>query len=142
VLVEDDPETAHIIQRLGRQNGLAYTWFPTAEEAWGYLQAGHRPDLMLLDIQLPGMTGVELCRRVRTLTGFGAVPVALFVRDQDPDRLAPLRAAGADCFLSKDLLVTPAAWQQRLQEILGAQRAAGGAPRTADRPPPSARSVF
>jgi CheY-like chemotaxis protein len=123
VLVEDDPETAHIIQRLGRLAGLSFTWFPTAEEAWDYLQ-GQQPDLMLFDIQLPGMDGVELCRRVRTQARLAAAPVALFVRDQEPDRLAPLRAAGADYFLSKDLLVTPAAWQQRLQEFLEARHEA------------------
>src|SRR5205807_1137637 len=61
VLVEDDPETAHVIQRLGRSTGLAFMWFPTAEAAWEHLQR-HRPELLLFDIQLPGMDGVELCR--------------------------------------------------------------------------------
>jgi PAS domain S-box-containing protein len=121
VLVEDDADAAHIIQRLGRTAGLAFTWFSTAEEAWAYLQE-QQTDLMLFDVQLPGMSGVELCRRVRTRPALRDIPVALFVREQDPERLAPLRAAGADFFLSKDLLVNPALWQQRLQEILDESR--------------------
>ena len=90
VLVEDDPDTAHLIQRYGRMAGLAYTWFGTAEEAWEYLQ-GHRPDFLLLDIDLPGMDGVELCKRVRTVAELRETPIVLFVRDGDPDRLAELR---------------------------------------------------
>jgi PAS domain S-box-containing protein len=117
VLVEDDADTAHSIQRYGRMAGLAYTSFGTAEEAWEYLQ-GHQPDLMLFDIQLPGMDGVALCKRVRAVPELRETPVVLFVRDSDPDRLAELRAAGADFFLSKDLLVSYTDWQARLQPIL------------------------
>jgi PAS domain S-box-containing protein len=117
VLVEDDTDTAHSIQRYGRLAGLAYTWFGTAEEAWEYLQ-GHQPELMLFDIQLPGMDGVALCKRVRALPELRETPVVLFVRDSDPERLAELRAAGADFFLSKDLLVSYTDWQARLQPIL------------------------
>ncbi len=117
VLVEDDPDTAHIIQRLGQLAGLTFTWFPSAEKAWVYLQE-HCPDFLLFDIQLPGMSGVDLCRRVRTRVALRQTPVALFVRDQDPGRLAELRAAGADFFLNKDLLAKPAEWQARLQDLL------------------------
>jgi PAS domain S-box-containing protein len=117
LLVEDDPDAAHSIQRYGRMAGLAYTWFGTAEEAWAFLQH-HQPNLLLFDIQLPGIDGIELCRRVRTLAELHETPIVLFVRDSDPDRLAELRTAGADFFLSKDLLVNYADWQQRLQEIL------------------------
>ncbi len=89
----------------------------TAEEALA-LAPEARPDVMLVDIDLPGMDGVELCKRVRTVAELRETPIVLFVRDADPERLAELRAAGADFFLSKDLLVNYADWQQRLQGIL------------------------
>ena len=118
VLVEDDADTAHIIQRQGRKAGLSITWFPTAEKAWEYLQR-NQPDFMLFDIRLPGMSGVDLCRRVRTLPVLRETPIALFLSDQDPEAL---REAGADFLLSKDLLKTPVIWQQRLQEVLDQSR--------------------
>jgi PAS domain S-box-containing protein len=121
LLVEDMDEVGIIIRKLGQKSGLHITWFKSAEEAWDYLQR-HRPDFMLFDINLPGMNGVELCRRVRTLPGLGQTPVALFSQDQDPARLAALREAGATFFLSKDLLCQPATWQDKLRELLERSR--------------------
>jgi PAS domain S-box-containing protein len=120
VLVEDDPEQAHLIQRLSGE--AEFLWYSTAERAWDHLQ-GQEPDLLLLDINLGGMSGVELCRRVRTLPALRETPVVLFVSDPTPERLAELRAAGADFFLSKDLLVDPPEWRRRLQEVLDRVRA-------------------
>jgi PAS domain S-box-containing protein len=117
VLVEDQADVAMIIQKLGKRDGLAIVWFPTAEEAWDYLQK-HGADLLLFDVNLPGMSGVELCRRVRTLAHLQDAPAALFTPDQDAEQLQELRLAGADFFLSKDLLCQPGAWQRKIQELL------------------------
>ncbi len=125
VLVEDMVEVGTIIRKLGQKSGLDITWFTTAEEAWEYLQT-HRPDFLLFDINLPGMSGVELCRRVRTLPCLGETPVALFSQDQDPAQHDQLRAAGATYLLSKDLLCQPATWQDKLRELL--ERSRTGAP--------------
>jgi PAS domain S-box-containing protein len=117
VLVEDDADHAFNIERHSRRAGLVFTAFTTAEDAWEYLQ-GHQPDLMLFDINLPGMNGIELCTQVRKVAGLRDAPIVLFERDQSPERQAELHAAGADFLLSKDLLATPAVWHQRLQEIV------------------------
>jgi hypothetical protein len=42
----------------------------------------------------------------------------MFTPDQDADHLAELRKAGADFFLTKDLLCEPMQWQQKIQELL------------------------
>src|SRR5581483_2345518 len=128
LLVEDMVEVATIIRKLGHKSGLQVTWFPTAEEAWEFLQK-ERPDFLLFDINLPGMSGVELCRRVRRLPGLQETPVALFSQDQDPARDGELRAAGATFLLSKDLLCQPATWQDKLRELLAQGRATTGASR-------------
>jgi PAS domain S-box-containing protein len=117
LLVEDMVDVGTIIRKLGQKSGLEITWFTTAEEAWDYLQE-HQPDFLLLDINLPGMNGVELCRRVRTLPALSETPVALFAQDHDPARQEELRAAGATYLLSKDLLCQPASWQDKLREML------------------------
>ena len=117
VLVEDQSDVGMIIQKLGKRDGLAITWFPTAEEALKYLQ-NRRIDLLLLDVNLPGMSGVELCRRIRVLDHLKDTPVAMFTPDQDPEKLQSLRDAGADYFVTKDLLCQPAQWQRKIQELL------------------------
>ena len=117
VLVEDQPEVGMIIQKLGKRDKLTITWFPTAEEAWQHLQK-EGADLLLLDINLPGMNGIELCRRVRTLAHLRETPVAIFTPEHEPEQLQELRDAGADFFLSKDLLCNLTSWQQKIQELL------------------------
>ncbi len=63
-----------------------------------------RPDLILLDVVMPGMDGFEVCRRLRRQPQFGATPVVL-VTSLDPreERVRGLEA-GADDFLSKPLV--------------------------------------
>jgi PAS domain S-box-containing protein len=120
LLVEDMDEVATVIQKLGKRSGLRVTWRDTAEKAWDYLQ-DHQPDFILLDINLPGMNGLELCRRIRTVM-HSRVPIALFSQEQRPDELAKMRDIGADHFLSKDLLSRPDVWQQKLAEVLEKSR--------------------
>ena len=118
LLVEDMVDVAQFIQRLGQKAGLDVVHFVTAEDAWRYLK-DHQPALLLLDINLPGMSGIELCKKVRHELRRTAVPIVLFSSEQNPDVLQQLRAAGASHILSKDLLSEPARWQKKVEEILG-----------------------
>lgn len=122
LLVEDMEDVALIVRRLAARTGLKVTWFPTAEEAWEHLQ-GDEPDLLLLDVNLPGMTGIDLCRKVRRELGRGEVPIVIFTQDQGAPNRELLREAGATHLLSKDLLCEPQEWDRRIREVLGA---AGG----------------
>jgi CheY-like chemotaxis protein len=81
---------------------------------------------VLLDVNLPGTSGVELCRRVRQAPGLAALPVALFTHGGVPQDVAAGWEAGADFLVSKDLVCRPADWRGRLAEILA--RVRGGAP--------------
>ncbi len=68
------------------------------------LAARVQPDLILLDVVMPGMDGFEVCRRLRSQTAFEATPIVL-VTSLDPkeERIKGLEA-GADDFLSKPLV--------------------------------------
>jgi PAS domain S-box-containing protein len=117
LLVEDMTEISLIAQRLGQRAGYRVDRSASAEEAWEYLQQS-RPDLVLLDVNLPGMSGIELCRRIRATPNLSRLAIALFSHgDRSEDHRAGV-AAGADWVLSKELLCQPDAWQQRLRELL------------------------
>lgn len=59
------------------------------------------PDLILLDVMMPGMDGFEVCRRLRTTPGLAEIPVILLTAlDDTASRLEGLEA-GADDFISK-----------------------------------------
>src|SRR5580692_181173 len=63
--------------------------------------AEHVPDIVLLDVMMPGMDGFEVCRRIKSDPKFAHVPVVMVTAlDQPSDRVAGLEA-GADDFLTK-----------------------------------------
>jgi two-component system phosphate regulon response regulator PhoB len=111
------PEIALIVQLLGRRCGHVVVHRPQAEAAWEYLQHS-RPDLILLDINLPGMSGLELCRQIRGVSHLAPIPIAILSSGMMTEETDKARQAGADHILCKDLLAQPEAWQCRLQEIL------------------------
>jgi CheY-like chemotaxis protein len=87
-----------------------------AEQAWAYLQQ-NRPDLILLDVHLPGASGCDLCRRLRQAKDLSDVPVALLSQWRSEDVLLGL-GAGVDFILAKDSLCRPEELRQRLEEIV------------------------
>jgi len=117
LLVEDLVDIALIIQSLGAKSGLNVTHFTNAEDAWDYLQ-NNQPNLLLLDINLPGMSGIDLCKKVRRELKRTAVPIVLFSQEENPDEIDKLHAIGADFILSKDLLIDPVLWDKKITEIL------------------------
>jgi DNA-binding response OmpR family regulator len=115
LLVDDSPEIGLIVQRLGRRAGHEVVCRADAASAREFL-AGSRPDLVLLDVNLPGESGLEMCRSLQREGA--APPVALFSHWDRPAEVAAGLDAGADFVLSKDLLCDPRAWDERLREIL------------------------
>jgi len=98
LLVEDDETIGRVLAaRLG-VHGHAAVWVTTG--AAGLAAAAERPfDLALLDLGLPDMDGVEVCRRLRVVLP-GCVLVVLTARDEEIDVVVGLEA-GADDYLTK-----------------------------------------
>ncbi|HYT89044.1 MAG TPA: response regulator, partial [Gemmataceae bacterium] len=117
LLVEDMDEVGRIVQRLAKHAGHSLEWVTRAEEAWAYLQE-HRPELVLLDIHLPGMDGIELCRKLRAAPEHAGLPIALFSGGAEAEDIKTGLEAGANFVLAKELLCQPDAWRRRLEEIL------------------------
>jgi CheY-like chemotaxis protein len=121
LLVDDAPEIRFLVGRLARQAGHTLIACKDGPEALQWL-ATRRPDLAIVDVNLPGMSGLELCARLRRLPGLEETPIALFAHPQRTDDIAAGLEAGADFLLSKDLLTNADAWHARLDEILTACR--------------------
>jgi CheY-like chemotaxis protein len=121
LLVEDAQDIVLIVQRLSRRAGQEVVAYGNVAEAWTGLQ--HRwPDLILLDLNLPGERGEILCRRVRASASFAPLPVALFAHLDRPTDIVSGLEAGADYLVSKDLLCSPEAWSARLKELMPPDR--------------------
>ena len=98
LLVEDDERLAELIAEYLGRNGLDLHWIRRGDTA---VEATHdmAPDLLLLDVMLPGLDGFEICRELRA-RGATLPIVFLTARDEDFDRVVGLEL-GADEFIPK-----------------------------------------
>lgn len=97
LVVEDEANLADTIAYNLRREGYDAS---TAGDGYAALEAAHkeRPDVVLLDIMLPGIDGLELCRRIRKTS---AVPIIMLTaRGDEMDRVVGLEV-GADDYLAK-----------------------------------------
>jgi two-component system response regulator MprA len=101
LVIDDDPRITSLLQRMLRFAGYAVR--KAADGAQGLAMAAEqRPDLVILDVMLPGTDGLTVCRRMRLL---GDVPILMLTaRDDIPDRVLGLDA-GADDYLVKPFAV-------------------------------------
>jgi two-component system response regulator RegX3 len=97
LIVEDEPGLVESIKYALEAEQFETV---TAEEGRAGLEAArvHRPDIILLDLMLPGMSGLDVCRQIRT---FSDVPIIMLTaKDSEADKVAGLEL-GADDYLTK-----------------------------------------
>jgi len=94
LLVEDSEITRQQIGRYLEEWGLEFAVAEDGTEAWRCLQAADAPNLVLLDWMLPGLDGIELCRRIRTLGANGTYiyTVMLTAKDKKEHLLTAMAA--------------------------------------------------
>ncbi len=102
LVVDDTPANVKLLADLLAVKGYAVVTAASGEEGLQKV-AQHRPDLVLLDIMMPGLNGYEVCRAIRADPATGVLPVVL-VTSLDPaqERIKGLEA-GADDFLTKPI---------------------------------------
>jgi two-component system, OmpR family, response regulator MprA len=113
LIVEDDPAISSMLRRGLSFEGYSVTIVTTGPDALDNLR-NEVPDLIVLDVMLPGMNGIEVCRRIRA-AGEDVPILMLTARDEVTDRVAGLDA-GAD-----DYLIKPFAFEElvaRLRALL------------------------
>ena len=102
LVVDDDPPLRRMLERTLSAEGFAVA---VAADGAGALVAVERcaPDVIVLDVRLPGLDGLAVCRRLRG-KGLATPILMLTARDAVPDRVAGLEA-GADDYLVKPFAV-------------------------------------
>ncbi len=95
VLLIDDEESLHVaIEKLMRANGYAFCGATNGEEGLALL-ASEKPDLLLLDVMLPGINGFDLCTRIRQ-EGRRIPIIFLSAKNDIVDKSIGFRAGGDD----------------------------------------------
>lgn len=100
LVVDDELQVCQLVQDILEQNGFAVTACHTTDEAFAKMRSG-LPDLIILDLRLPTIGGLEFCRQLKTDSKTQKIPVIMVtVQDTETDRVIGLEA-GADDYLTK-----------------------------------------
>jgi two-component system, OmpR family, KDP operon response regulator KdpE len=113
LVVDDEPQIRRVMRSTLSAHGYVITEAKTGEEALEFVRK-ERPDLVLLDVNMPGMGGIETCREIRRACD--APIIMLTVRNAERDKVQALDA-GAD-----DYVVKPFGIEELLARIRAALR--------------------
>jgi adenylate cyclase len=99
LVVDDVPANVRLLEEILAPAGFAVSSASSGPEALE-LVAGELPDLVLLDVQMAGMNGYEVCRRIRENEATALIPVVMVTSHDSEARIDGIRA-GADDFVTK-----------------------------------------
>ena len=124
LIVEDNEQNRKLTRDLLQVNGYRTIEAETGEDAIA-LAATHAPDLVVMDVHLPGMSGVDALAKLRAAPTTRAIPVLAFTASVMPQDRSEIMAAGFDAFMSK-----PIDLEVFLQTVADAlkRRRSGGTP--------------
>ncbi|MDR2382002.1 MAG: response regulator transcription factor [Bifidobacteriaceae bacterium] len=143
VVIEDEPALAQLVASYLRKDAFDVRAAASGPDGLAALKE-HRPDVVILDLSLPGLDGIEVARQMRTFTD--AYLIMLTARAEEVDKLIGL-AVGADDYMTKpfsprELLARVHALLRRPRSSVnlevreaGAGRDGIGGGATANRPP-------
>ncbi len=122
LVVDDDPNSLRLVSLTLKAEGFEVLTADNAAEGLRCIQAD-APDLVILDVMMPGMSGLEMCRRIRESAETADLPVIMLTaRSEVADRVEGLRL-GADDYISKP--ASPAEVAARVRAVLTRVRRRG-----------------
>jgi len=102
LVVEDDASQALFAEGVLRGAGIHTLSVRNSSDVMPAMES-FRPDLVLMDLHMPGMSGTELTGVIRAHADFAHTPIVFLTGDQDPERQFEALEIGADDFLSKPI---------------------------------------
>jgi diguanylate cyclase (GGDEF)-like protein len=103
MVVDDDPQILATLRRLLEPWGIKVTTLDEPQWFWETLETT-QPDLLILDIKMPQVSGVELCQVVRNDSRWGGLPILVLTAYTDAETVNQVFSVGADDFVSKPIV--------------------------------------
>ena len=100
LVVDDDPDMTGFLAHLLRKQGIVVDTVGDGDAALERV-AAERPDLVLLDVMMPGPSGFDICKKLKSGHDTALMPIVLITALEDKDSRVKGIEAGADDFLSK-----------------------------------------
>lgn len=102
LVVDDDPQTLAALQQILQPEGFELTLLQDARQFWEVLQQSN-PDLLIVNVEMPNFSGIDLCRVLRNDPHHSQLPVVFLSAHSDAETVHQAFAAGADDFLTKPI---------------------------------------
>lgn len=100
VIADDEPSVRMLVQATMEMDGFNLIEAADGNEAWSLIQE-HRPSLVLLDVRMPGRTGLEILRAIRAEPKLSDTKVILLTASAQESDINTGLLAGADFYLTK-----------------------------------------
>lgn len=100
LIVDDEPDNFDVIEMLLSVQGYHLYYASNGQEALSVLDTVN-PDLILLDVMMPGLNGIDVCKKIKADLQWKIVPVIMVTALSSKEDLALCLEAGADDFISK-----------------------------------------
>jgi DNA-binding response OmpR family regulator len=104
-IVDDDEEMSHAIKLMLQLLEFEVATFPNARSAGQALLAGRRPDLLVLDINMPEVTGIDFLEFVRSRAEFKHLPVVMLSTETADQQVDEALRLGANEFVFKPVTI-------------------------------------
>lgn len=116
MLVEDDLFMQQVINQYLKGKFLITT-FDNGMDAWIFLQQGAEPDIIIADLDIPQITGLELLKQVKASSFFNTIPVLILSGEESSNVKIDCLEAGADDYMVKPF--NPRELEVRIRKMIG-----------------------
>jgi DNA-binding response OmpR family regulator len=100
-MVDDDPDITQAMERMMRLVGYELQAFPNAGMAGMAILRGEKPELILIDVNMPAVSGMELLSFIRSKVGWNNVPAVMVSAETADVAVDEAFRRGADAYLFK-----------------------------------------
>ena len=118
LVIDDDAQTRRLVGLVLQRYGFRIVEAFDGVSALRLLEFT-KPDLMIVDVMMPGIDGVEFCKRVRNVEQLAGIPIIAFTASGSSLLNRDVREAGADVFLPKTS--PPLDLMKQVHQLLGTQ---------------------
>ncbi len=101
VIADDDDTIRELVEYKLSSGDRSVTAFANGRECWEYLEAAEPPDLVVLDVMMPGLTGIQILERIRDDEELSDVPVILLTSRGREEHVVEGFERGATDYMTK-----------------------------------------
>ncbi|HEY9630470.1 MAG TPA: response regulator [Coleofasciculaceae cyanobacterium] len=102
LIVDDDAQLLKVVQAMLQPWGFQIALLSNPQQFWGTLEE-RKPDLLMLDIEMPEVNGIDLCQEIRNNSQWDDLPILMISANNDDETIQRVFMAGADDYVSKPI---------------------------------------